>query len=327
MEKQISESYHNMTKWFSVKKKGLEREIEISVVVEFFRFLFYLWFVMIVSVGITLTYGFTAVSMKTAGNETFYEVIEGVFGSVNICAFFDFPPATYILPTMYAILLLLLYQYAIVSVLRAWMALEENKITQKEFVIYTYAFLYFALSAAMFSTIFAVQPDPGNPDTIIIHTLPFTNLIIALTVLQIAVTWFGRTVSWKGLKHKNKLTKRLLRLCTYICLGTLILTTIFKVIHQINALADLKNPESIGTKKENGLWFNVHNHKPLLQLIDKTWLLAALVGPMMQSGYLTFKTFHTHLIIFTVRDNRRANPRDSVAIVVTANEAHEMEAQ
>ena len=142
------------------------------------------------------------------------------------------------------------------------MALEENKITQKEFVIYTYSFLYFALSAAMFSTIFAVQPDPGNPDTIMIHTLPFTNLIIALTVLQIAVTWFGRTVSWKGLKHKNKLTKRFLRLCTYICLGTLILTTILKVIHQINALADLKNPESIGTKKENGLWFNVHNHKP-----------------------------------------------------------------
>ena len=318
MEKQISESYHNMTKWFSVKKKGLERELEISVVVEFFRFLFYLWFVMIVAVGISLTYGVTAVSMKTAGNETFYEIIEGVFGSVNICAFFDFLPATYILPTMYAILLLLLYQYAIVSVFRAWMALEENKITQKEFLIYTYAFLYFALSAAVFSTIFAVQPDPGNPATIIIHTLPFTNLIIALTVLQIAVTWFGRSVSWKGLKHKNKLTKRSLRLCTYICLGTLILTTIFKVIHQINSLGDLKN---------HGLWFNVHNHRALLQLIDKTWLLAALVGPMMQSGYLTFKTFDTHLIIFTVRDNRRANPRDSVAIVGTDNEAHEMEAQ
>ena len=318
MEKQISESYHNMTKWFSVKKKGLERELEISVVVEFFRFLFYLWFVMIVAVGISLTYGVTAVSMKTAGNETFYEIIEGVFGSVNICAFFDFPPATNVLPTMYAILLLLLYQYAIVSVFRAWMALEENKITQKEFLIYTYAFLYFALSAAVFSTIFAVQPDPGNPATIIIHTLPFTNLIIALTVLQIAVTWFGRSVSWKGLKHKNKLTKRSLRLCTYICLGTLILTTIFKVIHQINSLGDLKN---------HGLWFNVHNHRALLQLIDKTWLLAALVGPMMQSGYLTFKTFDTHLIIFTVRDNRRANPRDSVAIVGTDNEAHEMEAQ
>ena len=307
-----------MTKWFSVKKKGLERELEISVVVEFFRFLFYLWFVMIVAVGISLTYGVTAVSMKTAGNETFYEIIEGVFGSVNICAFFDFPPATYVLPTMYAILLLLLYQYAIVSVFRAWMALEENKITQKEFLIYTYAFLYFALSAAVFSTIFAVQPDPGNPATIIIHTLPFTNLIIALTVLQIAVTWFGRSVSWKGLKHKNKLTKRSLRLCTYICLGTLILTTIFKVIHQINSLGDLKN---------HGLWFNVHNHRALLQLIDKTWLLAALVGPMMQSGYLTFKTFDTHLIIFTVRDNRRANPRDSVAIVGMDNEAHEMEAQ
>ena len=46
-EKTISESYHNMTKWFSVKKKGLERELEISVVVEFFRFLFYLFSILI----------------------------------------------------------------------------------------------------------------------------------------------------------------------------------------------------------------------------------------------------------------------------------------
>ena len=172
-----TESYHGMPKWFTIQKKGSEREIEISVVVEFFRFLFYVWFVVIVIMGMSLTYGVTAVNMKTAGNETFHEVIEGVFGSVNICAFFDFPPATYILPSMYAILLLLLYQYAILSVFRAWIALLEYKITRTAFILYSQAFLYFALSAALFSTIFAVQPDPREPHTILIHTIPFTNMI------------------------------------------------------------------------------------------------------------------------------------------------------
>ena len=306
-----------ITKWFTIKKKGVEREIEFSVVVEFFRFIFYTWFVIIVITGIALTYG---VTIKT--NETFYETIEGVFGSVNICAFFDFPPSTYFLPAMYAIQLLIIYQYSFLSVFRAWIARLENKISNLAFLSYSGTFLYFCLSAALFSTIFAVQPNPKEPNTVIIHTLPFTNLIIALTSLQIAVTWFGRNVSWKGLKHSNKLTKRLCRAFTYTCLALLILTSLFKVVHQINALADiihedhnhLNNTTELPTEKKykpHGLWFDVHAHKALLQLVDKLWLLAALVGPMLQSGYLTFKTFHTHLIIFKVRDNRRANPRES----------------
>ena len=279
--------------------------------VELFRFIFYTWFCLIVIIGVALTYGFTVEKIPD-----FVEIIEGVFGSVSVCAFFDFPPSTYLLPTMYSIQLILIYKYSFCSIFRAWIARLENKISGVAFFFYSSAFAYFFVSALIFSTIFAVQPNPNDPITILIHTIPFTNLVIALTILQIAVTWFGRNVSWKNMRHTSKFTKRLARFLAYTCLAALIMTSIFKVIHQINALGDVWNHNAqenqtnkqAGTKLEyRGIWFDVHDHKILLKIVDKLWLISALVCPMLQSGYLTFKTFHSHLIIFTVRDNRRAN--------------------
>ena len=61
--------------------------------------------------------------------------------------------------------------------------------------------------------------------------------------------------------------------------------------------------------QKSAFLFDVHDPdiKPYLQALDKLWLLAALIVPAMQSGYFTFKNFHTHLVIITVRDNRRAH--------------------
>jgi hypothetical protein len=265
-----------------------------------------------------LTYG---VTVKENGN--FTDTIEGVFGSINICANFDFPPSTYVLPTLYAIALFWIYLYTLLSVFRAWIARLEDKISGTAFVLYSCAFIYFFVSAIVFSTIFAVQPDPSDPKTVLIHTLPFTNLVISLTILQIAVTWFGRDVSWKGLSHRSKLTKRIYQGFAYVCLFGVIITSIFKVIHQINSLADVGNhtKDGVGLQWEKvgktmGIWFNVHRSesvKLLLKVFDKLWLLFALICPMLQSGYLTFKTTDTHLVILTIRDNRRANPGDKTA--------------
>ena len=309
------------TKWFDIKKKGAEREIEIAVVVEFYRFVFYSWFFFIILIGIALTYGVTA-----KANEDFYKVIEGVFGSVNICAYFDFPPSTYFLPALYSIQIILIYKYSFLSVFRAWVAKLEKKISKCGFILYLCSFIYFCVSSIVFSTIFAVQPNPDDPKTILIHTLPFTNLIIALNVLQAAVTWFGHKVSWKDLRHSSELTKRLVHIFMYTCLIFLFLTSVFKIVHHINALGDVWNEtkqnnqdnsnddfedETADTKlKYRGLWFDVHGNKVLLQVMDKLWLFSALVLPMVQSGYLTFKAFDTHLIIFNIRDNRKAKNID-----------------
>ena len=109
-----------------------------------------------------------------------------------------------------------------------------------------------------------------------------------------------------------------------MCLIGLILTSIFKIIHQISAVANVGNPKTqtaagnetiIGHTARNetygGIWFNFHDNKGLLLAINILWLIGAMVGPMIHSGYLAFKTFDTHLIIVTVEDNRSANVEDS----------------
>ena len=96
-----------------------------------------------------------------------------------------------------------------------------------------------------------------------------------------------------------------------MCLALLIFFSIFKVLHHITAIASIiaSSQDTLGHKTANGLLFDVHDPaiKPYLEVLDKLWLFAALVAPAMQSGYFTFKNFHTHLLIITVRDNRRAN--------------------
>ena len=71
-----------------------------------------------------------------------------------------------------------------------------------------------------------------------------------------------------------------------------------------------------GLHLSNGVWFNVHEHKLALEILDKLWLLMAVVFPMLQSGYLSFKTFNTHLITFTIRDNQRAFPIKPIKSVI-----------
>ena len=204
---------------------------------------------------------------------------------------------------MYGIQLIIIYQYLIVSLFRAWIAKEENKISRVSFIAYSCVFIYLGLSGVIFSTVFAVKPDLTTPHTMRIHTLPFTNLIIALACLQISVTWFGVRVSWTELN-----APKWLRIGTYICLIGLIITSTIKVVHHINALSDLGDKET-GVATGEGLWWSVHEYtlKKVFQAVDACWMLFALVGPMCQSAYLGWRKFDTHGVIFIVRDNRRSN--------------------
>ena len=292
-------------KWFKVLRKGREREIVLFIVVELFRFIFYLWFVVFFIVGLTLTHGFTPYLEEESSTK---KAVTKVFGNINDSGIFGIPPWTYVLPTFYTIQVVLIFLYSILSVFRAWIAKLENKITCISFTLYSIVFGYFCLSAAMFSTIFSVQPDVNKPETLFLHTLPFTNLIISLTLLQIAVTWFGHKVSWKELRHHLKVSRLVLYWGSVAFLVGLIVSSTLKVLHQINALADLDYAKE---KMEQGLLLNVHadSYKIGLEIIDKIWLIMALLCPMIQSLYLTLKGLDTHGIIITIRDNREANQR------------------
>jgi hypothetical protein len=130
------------------------------------------------------------------------------------------------------------------------------------------------------------------------------------TVLQIAVTWFGRNVSWKELKHQLKLSGTCLRWGSEGSMVGILVFSTLKVLHHINALGDLQFDKNV---KEHGMWFNVHteSYKLGLEVVDKLWLIMALLCPMIQSLYLTLKGLDTHGIVITIRDNREASQRNS----------------
>ena len=305
LEKLQNQRLFHDAKWFKVLRKGREREIVLFIVVELFRFIFYLWFVVFFIVGLTLTHGFTPYLEEESNTK---KAVTKVFGNINDSGIFGIPPWTYVLPTFYTIQVVLIFLYSILSVFRAWIAKLENKISCIAFTLYSSIFGYFCLSAAMFSTIFSVQPDVNKPVTLFLHTLPFTNLIISLTLLQVAVTWFGVKVSWKELKHHLKISRIALSWGSTSFLIGLIISSSLKVLHQINALGDLDFAKE---EIEQGLWLNVHtdSYKIGLEVVDKIWLVMALLCPMIQSLYLTLKGLDTHGIIITIRDNRQANQR------------------
>ena len=283
-----------------IKKVGKETEIKLFVVVELLRFLVYLWFVLFVGVPVTLSFV----------DEDYRAIIKSIFGSVNVCLIFYFPPTTYVLPTLYAIWPVLVFQYCIVSIFRAWIALGEKKISTCSFGMYTCTFIYTFCSSLFFATSFAVQPDLRKQETIALHTIPFTNIVIALTLLQIAITWFGFNVSWNGMT-----TPKWFQLCTFISVLILVLTSIMRVTQIINSISSLEQSNEEELVKVKGAWWSVENEslEQMFQVIDVIWIICILFVPLMQSVYLSWRKFDTHGLVVTIGDNRKSNESFSFA--------------
>ena len=121
-------------------------------------------------------------------------------GLILTISFNTFFSSTYVLPTLWSISLFLLYGYVIVSLFRVWVAKEEGKIQQRSFVLWIIASAYVVISFAFLSTIFAVKAIAKDSHTLNLHTVPYTNILIALFVLDVQVTWFGEKVAWKDMK-------------------------------------------------------------------------------------------------------------------------------
>ena len=308
--------------WTQETLDAKDKMIEVNVFVEEFRFYFYLVFCIITFIGYVLTESLTA---DYFGCDKFHKLLTDVFGSLNLCVYFDFPPATYVLPSLYSILVVIVYLYAIASIFRAWISKQENRISAFSFKLYTAVFIYFALSASLFSTIFAVQPNPAeSPNTVLIHTIPYSNIAIALCTLQVAVTWFGIKVAWEDLK-----APKWLRFCSLFCTAGMVVATSVKIIQHINALGDLgedcgKYPdwkkiicESSDLDHEQrtgihrhicgkGLIWSVYDptYTTIAIVTEKAWVIFTVLFPFAQSGYFWFQRFKTHHIIFSVRDNK-----------------------
>jgi hypothetical protein len=288
-----AKEYSNQ-KMFEIKRSGRERKINFFVVVELFRFLFYLWFISILVLSVITTVAFVEVDYK--------KIVKSFGGSINVCVYFDFPPFIYVMPALYSVFIIIAFLFIVASIFRAWISKEENKITANEFNFYLFAFCYFFLATIMVSITMAIQPNLEKPETWIIHTLPFTNLVVALMLLHIAMTWFNLKVAWVELNGK-----RWLKITNCISLIIIVTTSVIKIVYHINSFGGLKQGENREVISNGWMW-EVKNETigTFFRVVDSIWMIFVLIFPMCQSGYLAWKKFDTHGIIVTIEDNRIA---------------------
>ena len=280
--------------YFKIMNNEKDKTITLSLKVEYFRFIYYLWFIFTICVTISFTLGIVNDSNK---------IVRSILQNARVAWFFDFTEVTYILPTLFAILVLILYPYCVVSVIRARIALQDNKISYLAFILYLSTFLYLILASATFSTSIAVLPSTKRPETIPLHILPFTNLIITLTFLQIAVTWFGFNVSWDGRK-----TSKIFQLFTFIGVLCLVLSCALKVVQHINYCTGIWT-EKNGELSVEGLWWDSHDEiiGEIYVIIDSIFFVTAFIVPLIQSGYLAGKNFDNRGVMIKIGDDRVEN--------------------
>lgn len=269
---------------------SLERAIEVSVVIEEIRVALYASFIGIIVIGIILTRSFASVDYDD-------NFLTRVFGNTNVCIYFDFPPSTYVLPALYNVCVFFSVLYGLASALRAWISSEEGKISRRALRLLVAAYMYFILSAMYFTTIFAVEPNPEVPHTMVIHSLPFVNLEVALGVLQTAITYFGTRVAWIDIGLPRRYGT-----LAWVHLGLQLIASVGKIVFQINALGDMDEGRG------RGLWWSVADPTAtsLAVVMDYSWLLLTLVVPLAQSIHLACKGMRTHAIHLTIHDNRAA---------------------
>ena len=143
------------------------------------RIVVYLFFIGIVLVGFLVTRAFSEHAIH-------HNTLKDLWGYNNICVFFDHTPATYILPTLYAINFLFISLYFVSSWLRCRGECQAGNISRKGFTGYSIVTAYEFLSFCFFATVFAVSPD----ENLILHSVPFINLIIALSTLAAKNYWY-----------------------------------------------------------------------------------------------------------------------------------------
>ena len=271
-----------------------DKTITLSLKVEGFRFIYYLWFIFTICVTISFTLGIV---------NDYNKIVDSIVQNAKVAWFFDFIEVTYILPTFFTILVVILYSYCVVSVIRAWIALQDSKISFIAFILYLSTFIYLILASAIFSTSIAVLPSTKRPETIPLHILPFTNLIIALTFLQIAVTWFGFNVSWDGRK-----TSKVFQLFTFIGVLCLVLSCVLKSVQHINYVAGIWT-ETNGELSVEGLWWDSHDEiiGEIYVIIDSIFFVTAFIVPLIQSGFLTWKNLDNRRMMIKMGDDRMEN--------------------
>lgn len=200
-----------------------EDSAKVHVNVEGLRTLIYFLFYVIVATGVFLTLLFSELDFED-------NIVLTYFGTNNICVFFDYPPASYVLPFLWAITCFVMVVERFCALVGVWLSHVAKHISRAEYAIVTLAIFYQILSFWFFSTIFAVQPHDLH--TLRIHTVPYTNLVLSLAVMAMTNIWYAWKVGYGNFGFPPKAKWLLVPYIT-----VLVLVSAHQVIHHVHSMA------------------------------------------------------------------------------------------
>jgi len=275
-----------------IKNTNGEYSFNMVIVVEDFRVGVYVSFILVMIIGAILT------ELFADGVDGDFDVyIHAVYGVSNGCIYFDFPPATYVLPFLWGFGMYFGFIYSSASVIRIQVSYLEMKLSRCACVWLTIAHVYVVLSGMYFSTVFAVQPDPDDPVTMIIHATPYLNMKWALCILQITVVYFGINVAWVDLNFPS-----------WFHIGSIIHIILWFVTDLVTTVLILNAQGDMGIDMEGkGLWWSVQSEANKLTFDLFGNYLGVVFGifvPFMQAIYISRRGKNTDALHVTVSDNR-----------------------
>ncbi len=229
---------------------------------EWFRLFVYLGLVFLNLSGIIITLLFGGDHILTHENP-----IYSLYGTYNLCVFFDNPPATYVLPFLWSLIVILFSIYYYLSSIQSYIQ-TKNAFPKKNVAFYKhrrFILLYILLSFCYFSTIFAVQPT----QSMFMHSLPFAFLIVSLVVMGFENALYYRLLFKLSERESLYITLYLL-LFRALSIGEMIIVANGLSEH---ALFDVFAPLA-------------HIAIPI---IDQSWTVTAVFLPILHSVYLILK--------------------------------------
>jgi len=269
-----------------------EHTLNMVVVIEDFRVAFYLTSLALTGIGMLLTKAFT--------KEDYGAIIEDVYGFSNTCIYFDFAPATYILPILWVFAVIFGFLYTMAAILRIHIAYLERKLTRCAFVLLIIAYVYVAFSIILFSIAFAVQPEREKHETMVVHTFSYLNWKLMYAILQVAVVYFGINVSWKNLS-----IPRWFNTASIVHAVALVITALISFLMILNALADMGEAGMVG----RGKWWSVRSKANIVMgnlFVNYVSLVVGIVFPLVHAMFLCRYGVESHALVVAVQDNRPA---------------------
>jgi hypothetical protein len=244
--------------------RGASNDGDFSFVVEELRLAGYAGFWFIVLTGVVLTRVYGGIDMDQT-------ILTQVFGYNNICVYFDFAPATYVLPFLWAITLAILLCYLGAQWLQMRAEAEQGALSPGLFRLLTKAKVFEATMLIAFSTIFAVQPEAWD-HTLFIHTVPFFLLQIGLVSLAISNTVHGiKSGYWSSLA-----------LPSWFIPAAKVYVVVFAII------VCFKIPLALNAMSGGMGWENTLAVARFARVVDVLFLLFAAIIPMWKAAYFVW---------------------------------------